>query len=79
MKEDHKVELHKYREKLVRQKENWSKKTDLSGSWRKKKSSKTISRRARKNTTMGRPWETWRCKREEQSKLSGENEIVKYD
>lgn len=37
MKEDHKVELHKYREELVRQKENWSEKTDLSGSWRKKK------------------------------------------
>ena len=37
MKEDHKVELHRYREELMRQKENWSEKTDLSGSWRKKK------------------------------------------
>lgn len=53
MKEGHRIKLHRYRGELVRKK-NQCEKTDLNRSWREKKFSKTVSRRARNNTSMER-------------------------
>lgn len=61
----------------MKQKKIESEKTDLNGNRREKILPGTVLRKAKEDTNMGKTWEMWRYKREEQSKLNEKNEIVK--